>query len=108
MDSGPGRNLFVSFDRIPLRFRPGKVDIGEGGAAVEGEIVDGGHAAVARDHGGLAARDENLGGGLYEAVPGGMVRRVRGVHGDRLEGGAIGEGPIIDEGHAGRDGDRGQ
>ena len=44
MDGGPGRNISASFDRIPSRFRPGKVDIGEGGAAVEGVIADGGHA----------------------------------------------------------------
>ena len=51
MDGGPGRNISASFDRIPLRFRPGIIDIGEGEAVFEGLIPDGGHARGDGDRG---------------------------------------------------------
>ena len=44
MDGGPGRDVSVPLDRVPFRFRSGIIDIGEGGAALEGVIADGGHA----------------------------------------------------------------
>lgn len=40
MDGNPGRNVSASWDRLPLRLRPGIIDIGEGGAALEGPIPD--------------------------------------------------------------------
>ena len=149
MDGSPGRDEespFPSFDCVPLCFRPGIIDIGEGGAfvegafpdvchagwdgdrgqggtvregvildvchagwdgdrgqggaALEGGIPDTPHAAVGRDHGGVAANDKLFEGGLDEAVPGGMVGRVRGVDANRLEGGAATEGVFPDRGHA--------
>lgn len=44
MDGDPGRDVPVSFDRVPLRFRPGIIDIGEGVAIFKGPITDVGHA----------------------------------------------------------------